>query len=285
MAGGDLLGSSTRVDQMDVMRVQTVESTALPSLIARIPIGNRTFGQTSLGQFPYQIAVTPDGGRAYVTMRYGAGVAVVDTMTWQQIDVDPTTGNIIDTIQFKNTPDAQPFDIVISPNGKYAFVSEERDTGGHGTIYVIDIDPTSPTFNKHILTFAIDAAGFGLRGLDITPDGKQLIALAPSVPRYGASSEKQGGKIEILDLPDIATLLKTTPGATETAVMLGNQEFDNRGHHQGAENVDSLRRLAPAIFHGVAHFAGDQRRFLRGQQRRRHRLHARPQLCLRLCPQ
>ncbi|WP_346658742.1 Ig-like domain-containing protein [Bradyrhizobium sp. 143] len=251
---GDLPGSAEGFgDQLAVLRpVLQSNGTLLPDLIARIPVGDIgqfqgvTFG-SSQTRNPYEIAITPDGSRAYVTMRNGAGVAVVDTLTWQEIDADPTTGNVADTIKFKNAPNAAPFDIVISPDGNYAYVSEQNSSGGHGTIYVIDTDPRSKTFNKHVLTLQVNDAGFGLRGLAMTPDGEQLIASAPSVPAFEGFNESitKNGKVIIIDLPNIAGAI-----ATKKVPVLQQTEFKGGG----LQDPEGVRVIAGPDGHLYASF-------------------------------
>ena len=211
VANGDMPNDPDgKSDQLAVLRPMLMDDglTWLPQLIARIPVGDLIFGTDADSTNPYQVAISPDGTRAYVTMRFGAGVAVVDTMTWKQIDVSNTRpgSNII---SFVNAPNAQPFDIVFDPSGKYAYVSDEGESGSVGTIYVIDTDPTSRSFNQHVMTLNTRAVLHGLRGLAITPQGDQLIVSAPSVPHYVTeASNKRTASITVYRIPDIAQRIR-----------------------------------------------------------------------------
>ena len=42
---------------------------------------------------PRSVAITPDGTRAYVTLRYASGVSVIDTQALQEVDVDGNRAN------------------------------------------------------------------------------------------------------------------------------------------------------------------------------------------------
>ena len=219
------------VDQIGVMRpVNMGNSIVLPDLVARIPVGylddqGKPDGTHTGSVNPYNIAVTPDNTRLYVSLRWGAGVAVIDTMTMRQIDVLPDDDakpetNGINVITFNNTTAAHPFDIVIDPTGSYAYVSDEMSPNGQASIYVIDIDPYSATYNRHIATLTFgdlpknaDGATFGLRGLTITPDGTQLAALIPTQAYWNPGNPSaSAGKIAIIDLPNL-----TGDGATKDA--------------------------------------------------------------------
>ena len=57
-----------------------------------------------------------------------------------------------------------------------------------GIVYVIDIDPTSKTYNKHVLTLYVDDAGQGFRDLSVTPDGNQLVLGAPDVAQFAPNA-------------------------------------------------------------------------------------------------
>src|SRR5262249_38984061 len=136
------------------------------------------------------------------------------------VDGKPETKGV-NIIRLKNANSAVPSDITIDPTGHYAFVSNEVNSKNKetsivtGEIYVIDIDPESDTYNQHIATLqlsdlpkASDGTSFGLRGLVIAPDGKQVVALAPSQPNWQPTqaASTQAGKVVIFDLPDLAAL-------------------------------------------------------------------------------
>src|SRR5262249_41488735 len=58
-------------------------------VIAKIPTPP-TSGETP-GGYPWRVAVTPDGTRAYVTRRYGGDISVIDALAFQELDLDPAT--------------------------------------------------------------------------------------------------------------------------------------------------------------------------------------------------
>ncbi|UUO01065.1 YncE family protein [Mycolicibacterium novocastrense] len=68
-----------------------------------------------------------------------------------------------------------PSDIVISPDGTRAYVANYN----HGTVTVLDIDPTSPTYNTVIDVSPLPGGqnitvGPNPHSLAVTPDGKRL---------------------------------------------------------------------------------------------------------------
>ncbi len=140
-------------------------------LVARIPVG-----VDGVFNGPRAIAVTPDNTRAYVPLLNSHRVAVVDALALQEIDVDPTTPNVVDQIVL---PDgAQPFAIAIDARGNYAYVTD-RGPYGVGTIYVIDINPASPSYHK-FQTITVNNAPAGLRQVALDADNKRLYVTAPS---------------------------------------------------------------------------------------------------------
>src|SRR5206468_9045346 len=128
-------------------------------------------------------ALTPDRTRAYATLLAQNSVAVVDMLALQQVDADPgnCSATCPDTVdQIKLPAGAQPFWIVVDKAGTYAYVSDRLDYSGTGRIYAIDIDPKSPGFNRSdaVRTIVVDSAGFGLRQIVVSDDGKRLYAAA-----------------------------------------------------------------------------------------------------------
>src|SRR5581483_550944 len=83
---------------------------------------------------PFDVASTWDDTRAYVTLYNDDGVAVIDPVALQEVDVDPKTPGV----QHIQLPaGALPYDIVIDQAGKYAYVSDAAPHSGLGSIYVI----------------------------------------------------------------------------------------------------------------------------------------------------
>ncbi|TVS20372.1 MAG: hypothetical protein EA424_04310, partial [Planctomycetaceae bacterium] len=140
------------------------------NLVARIPLSG---GPTRA------VTVTPDLTRAYVTQRFGGAVSVIDTTTLQEIDTipddpDDPDSQGINPIQLP--PGANPFWITVDPRGFYVYVSDDRQ----GVVYAIDTNPSSPDYHTvKTLSFSGTFTGAGLRGLDVSADGKRLYVAAP----------------------------------------------------------------------------------------------------------
>jgi YVTN family beta-propeller protein len=137
--------------------------------------------------FLFNVAITPDGSRAYVTQTAnGAGpVHVIDTNP-----ASATYNTQITTINIAppNGPQASYW-VAITSDGSRAYVtSNEPAAGCCGVvpISVVDTNPTSPTYNTVI---ALVTAGNGPIGVAFTPtptfSGGQLV-FAPKSWDFGA---------------------------------------------------------------------------------------------------
>ena len=142
---------------------------------------------------------------------------------------------------------AMPFGITIDPSGNYAYVSDARPyavpanyVAPEGNVappagspmsqvYVIDINPDSPTYNEVVETIQIVVSGLlpdgslpsvvggvngliapnGLQDITITPDGKQLEVTAPNF-----SPDPNGGPFD--ELPGNLIQIDLTPNANFT---------------------------------------------------------------------
>ncbi len=164
------------------------KSPAFHEVIARIPVG-----KPGPGGFPVRAAVTPDGTRTYVTRRHAGDVVLVDALALQEIDVDPSTPRI-DRIAL---PDgAFPFGIAIDPRGEFAYVSDGRQ----GLVYVLDVNPSSPTFHRVRATIRVEPAPQGLIDLTLDADGKRLYVTAPGRRTGGTFTSPQApGSILVID--------------------------------------------------------------------------------------
>ena len=153
-------------------------------LVAQIPVGKTTgISDPSIRD----TALTPDRTRAYATLIGESSVAVVDMVAMQEVDAQPGNCNAScpDQVDEIKLPDgSQPFWIALDKAGKYAYVSDQAEYGGpgdwQGRIYVIDIDPNSPTFNQKIHTIDVASACQGLREIAVSEDGNQLYVAAPN---------------------------------------------------------------------------------------------------------
>ncbi len=90
-----------------------------------------------VGGTPTHIAVSPDGGRAYIINTTGKSVSVIDT----------ATNEVITTIPVGRTPTQ----VAVSPNGTRAYVTNTTSN----TVSVIDTDPVSATYNTVIATIRV----------------------------------------------------------------------------------------------------------------------------------
>jgi DNA-binding beta-propeller fold protein YncE len=77
------------------------------------------------GHGPYSLAVTPDGKQLVVALRQGAAVEFFDAGSGKSRAKTPTS---VSTVQ----------SVVVSPDGKYAFVSAAGD-GKSGALDVFDV--------------------------------------------------------------------------------------------------------------------------------------------------
>ncbi len=100
------------------------------SLVAEIPLGNGTEST-----FPTEVAVTPDNTRAYVTLTGTGQVAVVDTMTLQEVDVH-ATNPAVSTLS--TGPIAAPDGVALDPALRVAEL--DGPTAIRGTVDVPDLD-------------------------------------------------------------------------------------------------------------------------------------------------
>ncbi|MBI3348492.1 MAG: putative Ig domain-containing protein, partial [Burkholderiales bacterium] len=154
--------------------------TAALQLVATIPVG----------YYPCDTALTTDHTRAYVTVSGNPdgrnGLALVDLVAMQQVKIKDATDPASTIIKLPSG--SRPFWVALDPGNHYAYVTEEDPQGGgvirHGLVYVVDIDPNSPTFNQYVKTIDVGPAPFGLRELVVSEDGKKLYVAAPNRTGY-----------------------------------------------------------------------------------------------------
>ena len=132
-------------------------------------------------------------------------MAVIDAIALQQVVPPDPTKPAKNEIVLSAT--ALPYEITIDPKGIYAYVTDELLP----LIYVIDIRPSSPTYNQCIKTIdvntaiadlavAVAIAPFGLRGLAVNTDGTKLYVAAPNVLWQGLTPALPVGHILVIDL-------------------------------------------------------------------------------------
>ncbi|MGA2035933.1 MAG: putative Ig domain-containing protein, partial [Thermoguttaceae bacterium] len=148
-------------------------SKVIPSeLITEIPI--TTIGSNKKPQplTPEYLAVTPDHSRVYVTTAQG-NIVILDALTFQEISSDNAI--VKPTILLPGNP--KPNQIAIDDAGQYAYVTDLSNP----TIYVLDINPYSKSYNTVTHQIPVDAKA-GLQGLAINSDDTRLFAAAPNKP-------------------------------------------------------------------------------------------------------
>ncbi len=178
---------------------ETAASTP-PYLAGRIPIGYLNEDGTpdlTRSAGPDQVVLSSDFSRAYVGLELAGGIAVVDTIFMRQLDVDPEKAGI-NFIELKNAPDAQIGELLMDPTERFLFAADKRA----GKIYVISIDRNSPLKNQHIGTLSLDQAEWGIRGLTVTPDGKEILVTQGDNPLGGRE-----GSLTIYKLPNLDNLI------------------------------------------------------------------------------
>ena len=117
-------------------------------------------GDVDLGQEAAAVAIAPDGKRAFVVMNLASkvGVLTIDrqTVTYDKAADIPAGAN--------------PYNIDITPNGKFAIVSA---TGGGRD----NADPitTIAITGPHPRAVSVTTVGAGPEGMAIAPDGKWLV--------------------------------------------------------------------------------------------------------------
>ena len=119
---------------------------------------------------PGQLAVTSNATRAYVPLEYTGRVAMVDLLARREVDVDASTPTV-DDINLPNG--ASPGAISIDPWDNYAYIADS----GKGSIYVLDVNPYSASYNQVVENISVDATS-GLRQIAISSDGRKLFATA-----------------------------------------------------------------------------------------------------------
>ena len=165
-----------------------------PSATIKNPNWNQYLAKITVGDFPKFTAATADNTRDYVLLMNSGQVAVIDAFSRRKIDAGGLGGNI-------DLPaGAYPSQMVFSPDGRYAYVTDENGpSGGQGAVYVIDINPNSAHYNQVVQTIHVTAtANIGLRGLAFNNSGTRLFVAAPnstSLWRPGAAP----GHIDVIN--------------------------------------------------------------------------------------
>jgi hypothetical protein len=198
---------------------------------------------------PGQLAVTSNATRAYVPLERSGRVAVVDLLARREVDAEASTPTV-DDINLPNG--ASPGAISIDPWDNYACVTDS----GRGSIYVLDVNPGSVSYNQVVEIISVDAKS-GLRQIAISSDGRKLFATAadgyiyavnidpedrPSVPN--SNPRKWWEQIGKVSTPNGAFGLAATPDPLKMVFTSGNKGTDGNGF--GVLTVsDNPLNLAP----------------------------------------
>ena len=79
------------------------------------------------GRGPYNTDITPDGSKLVVTLKGDQAVAIIDLSTGEETRVE--------------TSRPITHGVAITPDGRYAFVSNEAVGATRGTVDVVDLNP------------------------------------------------------------------------------------------------------------------------------------------------
>jgi hypothetical protein len=185
---------------------------------------------------PGQLAVTSNATRAYVPLEWTGRVAMVDLLARREVDVDASTATVDDILLPSG---ASPGAISIDPGDNYAYVTDTK----RGSIYVLDINPDSASYNQVVRIISVDAkSGSGLRQIAISSDGRKLFATAadgniyavnidpedqPTVPN--SNPRKWWEQIGKVSTPHGAWGLAATPDPHKMVFTNGNPNTDGSG--------------------------------------------------------
>ncbi|MFB8793804.1 MAG: hypothetical protein U7126_06140 [Microcoleus sp.] len=198
------------------------------------PPKDLSVGTSSVTDRPGLLAVTSNATRAYVPLEYTGRVAMVDLLARRPVDADASTAAVDDI----NLPSgASPGAISIDPWDNYAYITDSK----RGSIYVLDVNPDSPSYNQVVRTIPVNATS-GLRQIAISSDGRKLFATAtdgyiyavnidpedkPTVPN--SNPNKWWEQIGKVLTPTGAFGLAATPDPLKMVFTNGNRETDGSG--------------------------------------------------------
>lgn len=214
--------------------IDALSSVQSPPDSQQKPPKDLSVGTSSVTDRPGLLAVTSNATRAYVPLEYTGRVAMVDLLARRPVDADASTATVDDI----NLPSgASPGAISIDPWDNYAYITDSK----RGSIYVLDVNPDSPSYNQVVQTISVNATS-GLRQIAISSDGHKLFATAadgyiyavnidpedkPSVPN--SNPRKWGEQIGKVLTPTGAFGLAATPDPLKMVFTNGNRETDGSG--------------------------------------------------------
>jgi YVTN family beta-propeller protein len=132
---------------------------------------HKVVATVTVGYHPANVAITPDGSRAYVT-NFGDPIPFTES-TVSVIETE--TNTVVATIPILGVGPfgRAPLGVAVTPDGAHAYVVNVLVS----TVSVIDTDPSSPTFNTVVNTVAVGSNPLaGPRAVAITPDGAHAYA-------------------------------------------------------------------------------------------------------------
>lgn len=125
----------------DVYTIKNTSSSLLPTILDN---------SIRIGVNPYQIVITPDNGRLYVSNKNDDTVSVIPTAY-----TIPSVQNTVSVID-------NPYDLAITPNGRYAYV---LNSGGSSVSVIQNVSTSTPSV---LITLNVES---GPNSVAITPDG------------------------------------------------------------------------------------------------------------------
>src|SRR5262249_42031509 len=99
--------------------------------------------------------------------------------------------------------------VVTDLGGKYLYASDAIAN----KVYVVSIDPHSPTYQREVAEINVTPAPYGLRGLAITADGTRLYVAAPG-NLHTAGSVAPGNVLVVNTDPTSGSFLQQLAGST-----------------------------------------------------------------------
>jgi YVTN family beta-propeller protein len=191
--------ANSQSHKMSVIKIPADET------VFTIEIGTTSFGTaTQIPTYPQNVAVTPDGSRAYVTDG-NASVWVVDTQTRSVVAIVPAG--------------TSPEDVVISPDGKSAYITTQV-CAALTCSAVVEVVNTAT--NAVASTIPItNVAGTALSGITITPDGTRVYV-----------AEVAGNNVFVIDTAT-NSIMTTIPTANSGSMDISSSPDGSRVYATG----------------------------------------------------
>ncbi len=233
--------------------IDALSSVQSPPNAQQKPPKDLSVGTSSVTDRPGQLAVTSNATRAYVPLEYTGRVAMVDLLARREVDADDSTATVDDI----NLPSgASPGAISIDPWDNYAYITDSK----RGSIYVLDINPDSASYNQVVQTISVDTKS-GLRQIAISSDGRKLFATAadsniyavnidpedkPTVPN--SNPRKWWEQIGKVLTPTGAWGLAATPDPLKMVFTNGNRDTDGSGFGVLTVSDDPLNWVPTTLY-------------------------------------